>query len=493
LERLQTRLADNLEQFAQARNAASQTPNADNALSVLQTYVSDLPANTQNRRQQIGELVATLRLRAAVVADLRPRLVALTNESLAIENDGVAKAITMLDSQIEAIQADIVNTQVELEHATARFATAQSESLQLAHLALLVEHGEAYGLDDGHCPLCAAARTDALFAAAIAESKQRLSDAGNKVAEASNVASQFNQKLAEQQQQLQQLQQQRANLSNRIARAEKERETLAAILKENGCQLEPTDIIAIDRWLLDAQERQIRIQDALVVLDSADATDRIGALEKSIDELRGHIDSLSGEIIGREIEANLAKKVEDLTKEFPNEILAEQFDAVMPLLKEFYRRLRPHADWDEIEYDFGGRVRGSLNFYVADRKNPQFLFSSGQRRATGLAFLLAVHLARHWAKLPTLILDDPVQHIDDYRALNLVEVLAAIRRTGHQIIVSVEDPALARLLSRRLRVTQDQHGCYYELGTANTGSTCVIENHILPALPSAMLHQAQAS
>jgi len=28
------------------------------------------------------------------------------------------------------------------------------------------------------------------------------------------------------------------------------------------------------------------------------------------------------------------------------------------------------------------------------------------------------------------LLDDPVQHIDDYRALNLVEVLAAIRRTG---------------------------------------------------------------
>jgi chromosome segregation protein len=41
------------------------------------------------------------------------------------------------------------------------------------------------------------------------------------------------------------------------------------------------------------------------------------------------------------------------------------------------------------------------------------------------------------------LLDDPVQHIDDYRALNLVEILAAIRRTGRQVIVSVEDTALA--------------------------------------------------
>jgi len=43
------------------------------------------------------------------------------------------------------------------------------------------------------------------------------------------------------------------------------------------------------------------------------------------------------------------------------------------------------------------------------------------------------------------------QHIDDYRALNLVEVLAAVRRQGRQVIVAVEDSALADLLCRRLR------------------------------------------
>src|SRR6267154_4326418 len=91
--------------------------------------------------------------------------------------------------------------------------------------------------------------------------------------------------------------------------------------------------------------------------------------------------------------------------------------------------------------------RGSLNFVVGDGHNPQFLFSSGQRRAAGLAFLLAVHLSRPWCGWQSLLLDDPVQHIDDYRALNLVEVLTAIRRTSRQVIVAVEDPALANLLS----------------------------------------------
>jgi chromosome segregation protein len=59
-------------------------------------------------------------------------------------------------------------------------------------------------------------------------------------------------------------------------------------------------------------------------------------------------------------------------------------------------------------------------------------------------------LSRCWCDWKSLLLDDPVQHIDYYRALNLVEVLAAIRRIGRQVIIVVEDVALADLLCRRL-------------------------------------------
>ena len=86
-------------------------------------------------------------------------------------------------------------------------------------------------------------------------------------------------------------------------------------------------------------------------------------------------------------------------------------------LEGAYLRLRPHSEWQEIETDIAGHVRASLNFTVGEGKNPQFLFSSGQRRTAGIAFLLAIHLSRPWCTFETLLLDDPVQHIDDYRAL----------------------------------------------------------------------------
>jgi len=55
---------------------------------------------------------------------------------------------------------------------------------------------------------------------------------------------------------------------------------------------------------------------------------------------------------------------------------------------------------------------------------------------------------RQWK---SLLLDDPIQHVDDYMALNLVEVLAAFRT---QVIIAVKDTALVELLCRRLRRAQ---------------------------------------
>jgi ABC-type lipoprotein export system ATPase subunit len=134
-----------------------------------------------------------------------------------------------------------------------------------------------------------------------------------------------------------------------------------------------------------------------------------------------------------------------------------------------------------------------LNFVVGDGRNPQFLFSSGQRRAAGLAFLLAVHLSRPWCRWQSLLLDDPVQHVDDYRALNLVEVLAAIRRSGRQVVVAVEDAALADLLCRRLRSSRTEPGRRYDLAHATDGSATVdIVLDILP-LPLEALPLAIAS
>lgn len=95
--------------------------------------------------------------------------------------------------------------------------------------------------------------------------------------------------------------------------------------------------------------------------------------------------------------------------------------------------------------------------------------------------------------MESLLLDDPVQHIDDYQALNLVEVLMAIRRTNRQVIVAVEDPALADLLCRRLRSESSAVGRVFELQTSKTGAGEIASTRDIYPMPRLVLREAQAS
>lgn len=88
-----------------------------------------------------------------------------------------------------------------------------------------------------------------------------------------------------------------------------------------------------------------------------------------------------------------------------------------------------------------------------------------------------------------LLLDDPVQHIDDFRALQLVEVLAALRVDGRQIVCAVEDPALADLLCRRLHSTQTTEGRRLDVDLGPNGSNVVIGETDIAPLPVGVLRR----
>jgi DNA repair exonuclease SbcCD ATPase subunit len=247
------------------------------------------------------------------------------------------------------------------------------------------------------------------------------------------------------------------------------------------------------RLLLGRQERLARVERGLFVLEASTAIDRVKTLEGRVTALKEQGDKAAARLSELETGVENARQIDASSKTVANQLLEEQFDTVMPLLKELYRRLRPHPDWLEIEADFGGRVRASLNFVVGGTGNPQFLFSSGQRRAAGLAFLLAIHLSRTWCRLNSLILDDPVQHIDDYRALNLTEVLTSIRRTARQVVIAVEDAALADLLCRRLRSSASSGGRRIDLKLSPTGSTELAGELDIAPLPRQALQGTKAS
>ena len=346
------------------------------------------------------------------------------------------------------------------------------------------------GLQAGHCPLCDALRSSEEFATAIEATRSKMQ---GRVAEATRAAVAITQASLALDQAETALAAAEQRLKGLLAREEalsRNTESVVATLARSKIAVSAFDLEGMRGLLLRMQEETAQIEQALFILEASSAHDRVTSHENRIVQLRTRIDEELAKLSAAEWAVELVRQIDRAAKEIPNQVLTEQFDTIMPLLKELYQRLRPHTDWREIEMDFGGRVRASLNFTVGDGRNPQFLFSSGQRRAAGIAFLLAIHLSRPWCRLRSLLLDDPVQHVDDYRALNLVEVLSAVRRTGRQIIIAVEDPALADVLCRRLRSTTTQAGMRFELGTAKNGSSAIERQIEIFPLPREILRTA---
>lgn len=142
-------------------------------------------------------------------------------------------------------------------------------------------------------------------------------------------------------------------------------------------------------------------------------------------------------------------------------------------MSELYRRLRPHPIRTDIEYSVRGDLKRFLKLQVGGTINPQFVFSSRQRRATGLAFLLSINLSIALSQWQSILLDDPVQHVDDFKTVHLAEVLAYLCQTGRQIICAVEDSALADLMSRRLPTSAAAPGMHTKLGNDSDGALSV--------------------
>jgi DNA repair exonuclease SbcCD ATPase subunit len=481
-------LSGGLVQLSEASDAAKRSADVSAALAIIDRIVA--PAN--------DDLAQRIDVARRSLPDRRRRVEGL-NEA-AFEGRELAAVQQAFNSPAEAarreqIKAELANAEKELEGVQAELNLAQrvfdveaAANEIAASLAVLVEHGEALGRHDDHCPLCAAPRTQAEFDSGISAAKtriERLASSFNKAREA----------LASSRQLASDAEAKAAEARTAWAHVEYARQTLRAreeahieIFERYG--LNPANAAnpdALEREALAEREQLVELERALNALEASRAVDLLSSVEARVSVLRVQADAAADALTRAQAAVTAAKSLEKSVRRSASEIVDERLARISPLLNEIYQRLRPHANWRSIDYNIRGDVRRLLSLKVGDDLNPQFVFSSGQRRAAGLAFLLSVHLARPWARWQTLVLDDPVQHIDDYRALQLVEVLASLRQSGRQVVVAVEDEALADLLCRRLPSTLEQVGRRFAIDVDAGGAADVTARQDLPPMPAGVL------
>ena len=338
--------------------------------------------------------------------------------------------------------------------------------------------GRNLDLHEGHCPLCASRITQSEFENGLAIAAAHARQLDEKAVEMASLerdrkAAQDALNAAEEE-----LNRHQNVLSRSEATVTEFRQRLIAIgLPESAGLNEISEHYEALTATISTAREDLRIIDTLKLNDGLARALRAEAEAKEAN-------SRAERKLGLARRANnRAQALHDAARRAAGESLDLRLERVLPLMSELYRGLRPHPIWGDIEYKIRGDVRRFLKLQVGNELNSQFIFSSGQRRATGLAFLLSVNLSLAWSKWRTILLDDPVQHIDDFRSIQLTEVVAQLLAGGRQIICAVEDAALADLLCRRLPIDRQGDGKRVTLGPAPDGSLTKLQEFELAPLP----------
>jgi chromosome segregation protein len=332
-------------------------------------------------------------------------------------------------------------------------------------LVALVTLGRKLGLQDGQCPLCAKGQSHTEFShgtAIVEDIARRIDEEAVRQAKQEQALRKSEMRLIKSEEKARSAASEYSAVCAAVATFDRQMREQG--LDENSTIEQVSGRLIELRHLVDGAQKDLRILETLRL--SGD----LGRAQRAEADAKNRLARVQ-ERFSRALKAEaIAQALYDAARRAAGETIDRRLDRILPLMSELYRRLRPHPIWRDIEYSIRGDVKRFLKLQVGEDLNPQFLFSSGQRRATGLAFLLSVNISLAWSRWRSILLDDPVQHVDDFRTVHLAEVTAQLVSEGRQIIVAVEDAALADLLCRRLPLDSPGEGKRVTLGSDQDGA-----------------------
>jgi DNA repair exonuclease SbcCD ATPase subunit len=445
--------------------------------------VTDPSDSAERFIRQANDALQVLRKRVDAAERLRASHLGFEQLNKIFTEQGGKDEISRLDDLVKVKSKSALADLVEIEKLDGSIERQDKVESQDAGWSDLIEAGQRIGLQTGHCPLCGSDVTPKQFADHIAMIRESLSvqiqDRGEVRKKRVVLKSKRDRDLVEvviANGRLADLRSRQQQIDVEEKRIQKER---AEILGENNL----SGLQGIFSELTTSIGELTGIIEGILSMNSlseiVQLEREIASAEKDVNAAKARYDMAHGA-------ATHLKEIYDAARLASNDILNDRMSSNLPLLKELYERLQPHAAYRDVDVRLRGGVRGFLSFTVGEDVNPKFVYSSGQCRALGLSFLLGVNLALQGSKLRTLILDDPIQHIDDYRALHLVEVLSAVRKTGRQVICAVEDDQIAELLSRRLSV-DGQRGRRIELAFSVDRGVHIESEIAIESLPARAL------
>lgn len=476
-------------ELSKARSDAAQVKDTEIAAQRLRVLLENPTMEIAGLIPLAHARLEEIRSKAIMITDILPKLESIGALS---DEDAAALRTAMIDAKeaLDASRNESENLDHELRQLEQSLGDERNRQPILNSLRELIEHGKRISLQGDKCPLCGSTISLSDYDKHIAEVQETLAAETARIADLTVRKVEIQKRRSDVQAQTERLSMKARELELRLAARDRNIQEVYQKLSTANIEVQGNPLFVAQSLRQDLEEAGTTLsslQRDLLILDASKQVQRVTELERIVEVSANELAKLDRSITHLRSVYTKIKAALDTLRRYVGEVVDDKLAALSPLLQELYSRLKPHAEWKDLDYRVRGDVRRFLSLSVGDGLNPAFMFSSGQRRAAGLAFLLAINLARGWSRTNFLVLDDPVQHVDDFRALHLVEVLAAIRKSGRQIICTIEDAELADLLCRRLRAMEENVGKHVRMEFAPSVGAHIVEVRSIDILPTRVL------
>ena len=143
------------------------------------------------------------------------------------------------------------------------------------------------------------------------------------------------------------------------------------------------------------------------------------------------------------------------SREAAARVVDDAFIQLEPVAQDLFARLAPHPTFNllSLSHDVYYR-KGSTMPYAEDEQtklkiNPATGFSSAQANVAALCYFVALAFASSEADFGFILLDDPLQSMDDVNVLGFSDLCRFLRREK-QLVISTHEERLGNLLTRKL-------------------------------------------
>jgi DNA repair protein SbcC/Rad50 len=180
--------------------------------------------------------------------------------------------------------------------------------------------------------------------------------------------------------------------------------------------------------------------------------------------------SLETEVANKNLEIqknNNAIEMLNILKTSSEKIISDENKRILEgqksFVNEIFRKIFQQPFFEKIHFSFEKTNQNSDTLKILclnkDDKtiNPAFTFSSAQVNTVAISIFLSIALRQNCTNLTTILMDDPIQSMDDLNVFAFIDILRSfvsdpqIHSKGKQFVLSTHDEKMYKLMKKKFR------------------------------------------